>query len=286
MNPKFKERIFLLHSITNYLLYICSIVLKIKHLFIVIYLFSISLKAQEKDKNALSDQYRNQTLISIAYARHMPLGTMTERFGSSNTLGIGCDYKFGRNWQVGGGLDVIFGSVVKENTMFDTITGASGSMIDAQGNLAVVRLYERGFHFHFDFGKVIPLDRMNLNSGLLISGGIGMIQHNIKFQFTRTIMPQLENGMYKGYDRLSNGFMLRGFIGYQRTEPDELLHFYIGLEYLKGFTQSRREYNYDTRTRDNAMRNDILFGFKVGLIIPLLGKQAGTKKGEEEKFYN
>jgi hypothetical protein len=214
------------------------------------------------------------------------MGDLADRFGGSNTLGIAGAYKFGRNWQAGGGFDVIFGSRVKENTMFDSITGNSGSMIDAQGNLAVVRLYERGFHFHFDFGKIINLDRMNRNSGLLLTGGIGMMQHNIKFQFTRTIMPQLENGMYKGYDRLSNGFMIRGFIGYQRLEPDEFLHLHIGVEYLKGFTQSRRELNYDTRIKDTLHRNDILLGLKVGLIIPITGRKAGTKKGEEEKYYD
>ncbi len=211
---------------------------------------------------------------------------MADRFGNSNTLGIGGAYKFGRNWQAGGGLDLIFSGTVKENNMFDSITGPSNNMIDAQGNLALVRLYERGFHFHFDFGKIITLDRIHKNSGLLLTGGIGMMQHKIRFQFTRTIMPQLENGMYKGYDRLSNGFMLRGFMGYQRTEPDELLHFYAGVEYLKGFTKSRRELNYDTRVRDTRLRNDILLGLKIGFIIPIGGRKTGTKKGEEEKFYN
>lgn len=268
------------------MLYICTIVLKTGIILICLWASFYVGVAQEKSKKPSTTALRNTYQIIISYARHKPMGSMGNRFGNSNTLGLGGAYKFGHNWQAAAGFDVVFGSTVKENTIFDSMTGPSNSLIDAQGNLAVVRLYERGYHFHFDFGKVINLDRIHKNSGLLLTGGMGMMQHKIKFQFTRTILPQLENGMYKGYDRLSNGFMLRGFIGYQRMEPDEMLSFYAGLEYLKGFNRNRRELNYDTRLKDTQLRNDILFGFKIGVIIQLAGRKTGTKKGEEEKFYN
>ncbi len=253
---------------------------------ITCFLFSShALFAQDKSSKPSKLELRNTVIISLAYARHMPMGNLKDRFGSSNTYGIGGAYKFGRNWQAGGGLDLIFSGKVKENTMFDTITGPSNSMIDAQGNLAVVRLYERGYLMHFDFGKVIQLDRLHQNSGLLITGGFGIMSHKIKFQFTRNIMPQLEHGIYKGYDRMSNGLLLRGFLGYQRMEPDELFSFFGGIEYMKGYTRNRRELNYDTRVRDNTLRSDILFGIKIGVIFTINGRKAGQKKGEEEKFY-
>ncbi len=254
-----------------------------------LYLSLLTLRAQDTTKTLHKKperpELRNMAMIVLSYARHTPAGNMKDRFGGSNTYGVGGGYKFGNNWQAGGGLDLIFSGKVKENNMFDSITGVSNSMIDGQGNLAVVRLYERGYHFHFDFGKIFLLDRIHRNSGLLFTGGVGMLQHKIKFQFTRNILPQLEHGAYKGYDRMSNGLMLRGFIGYQRMEPDELFTFYGGIEYLKGFTMNRRELNYDTRVRDNTQRNDILFGAKVGVIFTISGRKAGAKKGEEEKFY-
>jgi hypothetical protein len=267
------------------LFYICGIVLKF-YSFTFCFLFvSTSLFAQDTAKRQAKPEYRNIVQITLNYARHAPMGTMKERFGTSNSYGIGTGYKFGRNWQVNAGLDLMFGGKVKENNMFDSITGASRSMIDANGNLAVVRLYERGYMFHFDFGKIIQMDRIHKNSGLLFTGGIGMMSHKIKFQFTRNIMPQLENGLYKGYDRMSNGLMLRGFAGYQRMEPDELFSFYAGIEYLRGYTRSRRSLNYDTRLPDNRLRNDLLIGIKAGVIFTINGRKAGEKKGEEEKFY-
>lgn len=267
--------------------YICSIVLKFIQLTFCFIFVSTAVAGDSTLNKArlIQSNLRNAVIISPGFARHVAMGTMSDRFGNSNTIGLAAGYKFGRNYTFTAGADIIFSGRVKENTMFDSITGPSGSMIDAQGNLAVVRLYERGYHFHFDFGKIIVLNRIHRNSGLLLSGGIGMMQHKIKFQFTRTIMPQLENDIYKGYDRLSNGMMLRGFAGYHRMEPGEMFSYYIGLEYLKGFTRSRRELNYDTRTRDTSLRNDILFGLKFGLIIPIHGRQAGTKKGEEEQYF-
>ncbi len=250
--------------------------------FLFTYFFS---SAQDSSKRSIKPEYRNIVLITLNFARHTPLGTMQERFGASNTYGIGTGYKFGHNWQFNAGVDLLFSGKVKENGMFDSITGASNSMIDANGNLAVVRLYERGYMFHFDFGKIIQMDRIHRNSGLLFTAGVGMMSHKIKFQFTRNIMPQLENGIYKGYDRMSNGLMLRGFAGYQRMEPNEFFSFYGGIEYLKGYTRNRRTINYDTRMPDNRLRNDILLGVKIGVIFTITGRTAGKKKGEEEKFY-
>lgn len=268
--------------------YICPIVFKLFNLTICFFI-AASLQAKDSTRRApgLPERtYRNAGLIGISYARHTPLSDMKVRFGNSNTFGLAGGYKFGKkNWTISGGADIIFSSNVNENTMFDTITGPSGSMIDAQGNLAVVRLYERGYHFHFDFGRVIPLDRIHTNSGILFTEGVGFMQHKVKFLYTRTIMPQLEKDIFKGYDRLSNGLMLRVFLGYQRMEPDELFSFFAGIEYLRGFTRNRRELNYDTRVRDTRLRKDELVGLKFGVIIPILGRKAGTKKGEEEKFF-
>ena len=134
-------------------------------------------------------------------------------------------------------------------------------------------------------GKLIPLGSFERNSGLLITGGLGFMQHKLKFTFQRTVLPQLENNYYKGYDRLTNGLMVRGFFGYQRIDPKGRMNFYAGMELLNGFTKNRRSYNYDTRKADTELRNDMLLGLKIGIMISLSGRQAGNKKGEEERFF-
>lgn len=246
---------------------------------------SIGLKAADTTKTSAMG-YRNTIMIGVNYSRQVPVGLLSKRFGSSNSVGASLGYKFGRNFQIQGAINGMFGGKVKENNMFDTMIGQSGYLIDINGNFAEVRLYERGYNWHFDFGKVFPINRFDINSGLLVTAGAGFMQHKIKYTFQRTVLPQLEGEYANGYDRLTNGFMLRGFIGYQRIDKQAMFNFVAGIEVLNGYTKNRRSYNYDTRAADTRSRNDLLIGFKFGIMVNIDGRLAGTKKGEEGKFFD
>lgn len=236
-------------------------------------------KSEQKD-------YRNTLLMGITYGRHQSVGILNERFGGSNTIGFNTSYKFGKNWQANFQINALFGSVVKENGMFDSISNNGTELLDVNGNFAEIRLYQRGYMWHFDFGKIIPLSPLNKNSGLLMTAGLGFMEHKIKFFHQRDVLPQLEGDYFKGYDRLTNGLMWRGFVGYQRIDDEQMLNFMAGLEWMHGFTQNRRSFNYDTRTADLRKRNDLLIGIKIGVMIAIQGRKAGTKKGQEEKYFD
>ena len=47
------------------------------------------------------------------------------------------------------------------------------------------------------------------------------------------------------------------------------INFYFGFEFIQGFTQNRRDFNFDTMEKDDKKRNDFLNSFKVGWIFPL-----------------
>ena len=256
---------------------------------IIICLFLCPLWAYSADSTAVASSkhsnYRNTVLLCMNYARQAPIGVLSKRFGGSNSVGFTFAYKFGRNFQVQGGVNTIFSGKVKESGILDSMIGNGGLLIDNTGTYADVRMYERGYNWHVDFGKIIPLGSFERNSGLLITGGLGFMQHKLKFTFQRTVLPQLENNYYKGYDRLTNGLMVRGFVGYQRIDPNGRMNFYAGMELLNGFTKNRRSYNYDTRKSDTELRNDMLLGLKIGIMISLSGRQAGNKKGDEERFF-
>lgn len=215
----------------------------------------------------------------------MPVGILAERYSGSNSLGVTLGYKFGKNWLVQGGLNTVFSGQVKENGVLDSMIGNGGLLVDNNGTYAEVRMYQRGYNWHVDFGKIFPIGNFDRNSGILFTAGIGFMEHKIKFTFQKTVLPQLEDGYYKGYDRLTNGIMARGFLGYQRIDPKGRLNFVAGFEMLNGFTKNRRAYNYDTRQSETARRNDLMLGFKIGIMVSLNGRQAGNSKAEEERYF-
>ncbi|MBC7426331.1 MAG: hypothetical protein H7321_07330 [Bacteroidia bacterium] len=229
---------------------------------------------------------RNIFTFNFMFGQQFPLADLKERFGSCPTVGVSVAYKTPSNWQFEAGLSSFYGSRVKENTMFDSLTGPSGDLIDANGQLAVIRLYERGFHVFAGGGRLFNFGNNNQNSGLLLTGGLGFMQHKIKFTYFKDILPQLDKDMYKGYDRLTNGLMLRQWVGYQRMDPHQRFNFFVGFEILEGFTKNRRSLNYDTRVRDNRNRLDMTLSFKVGISIALYGNMGKKNKVLEEKFFD
>ncbi len=263
----------------------------LKNLFILLFLnlatynFCFGSLYQDSSRKKALSIFQNAAIINIDYGISSPFIDLAKRYGRINGIGLGFGYKFNRNFIVNASGSLLFSNKVRENGILDSIIGPSKELIDAQGNFAVLRLYQRGYMWHVNFGKIFPINKLEINSGLMVTAGIGFIQHKIKFQFSRTIMPQLENNYYKGYDRLSNGILFRQFTGYHRIDPKGMLNFYAGVESILAFTQNRREINFDTRTKDLSTKKDLLIGFKFGILIPIKGRVAGGKKGENNTFF-
>ena len=119
----------------------------------------------------------------------------------------------------------------------------------------------------------------NKNSGLLLMGGLGFLQHRIRIENLDNRVPNLNDDYVKGYDRLSNGFAAHQFIGYMHLSNSRRLNFYVGFELNQAWTQNRRGYNFDKQQVDKEKRLDLLYGIKVGWILPLY------PKGAQKYFY-
>jgi hypothetical protein len=133
--------------------------------------------------------------------------------------------------------------------------------------LAKVLILERGSITTVNVGKILSLKNSNPNSGIMIKGGVGLMQHKIRLETQEDLVTQLEGEYIKGYDRLTNGIVFSQFLGYFHMSDNKLSNFYAGFEFYEGFTRGRRELNFDTQVKDNAPRTDILYGFKVGWVI-------------------
>jgi hypothetical protein len=183
-------------------------------------------------------------MINIEYNGSMAGGDMADRFGFTSAIGGGIGYKFTSNLYLTAGARYLFGGTVKENDILASITTAGGMIVIADnGNLAEVRMQERGWVLPFAIGKIFPINPANQNSGLYLEIGGQFIEHRIYF-----VMPDLEPASLskehrKGYDRLTNGLGLRQGAGYRFFDKRNYVNFAIGLELSQNFTRSRRSIN-------------------------------------------
>jgi hypothetical protein len=176
------------------------------------------------------------------------------------------NFIFGVDWHY------LYAQKVKENDVFSNITTKDGFAINEQGQNASVRVNQRGHSYNFKFGKLFPTPLSNKNSGILMMANIGYLQHKLRIDDVGGLTPQLRGDYKKGYDKLTGGFSVGGFLGYLYMSDNRYLNFYGGIEYYFASTQSLRGYNYNSMNVDNQKRKDILAGLRIGIILPIYDK--------------
>jgi len=209
----------------------------------------------------------------------MPGGDMAKRFGGSFRVGPALYYKTKSNWMFGAKSDFIFGGKVKEDSLMQNVRSADGTFVDQQGHRIGVGIYERGYDIGLQVGKIINFNKKHPDDGLLLMTSAGFIQHRIRIFDRDKTIPQLRGEYLKGYDRLTNGWFLEQFVGYNHFGDNGLINYNIGLDFLAGFTQGRRSYLYDVMRKDDKNRLDLLIGVKLGWYIPMF-----HRKSEEYYF--
>jgi hypothetical protein len=250
--------------------------MKKAYLFILLIpFFSLTVSAQVSVK----DSSIYTPLVGVSYGYYFSDGDMAKRFGNSSSLMLNVDFKTQKYWTIGLNGSYFFGKDIKES-LFDSIAGADGSLINKKGEIADIRLYERGFTVSVSFGRMFAFKKPNPNSGILFNVGVGIMQHKIRIETIGNDTPQLSKQYKKGYDRLSNGLLLSENIGYLYLSNNRLQNFYIGFECMQGFTQSRRSFDYELMAKDTHKRLDILYGGKITWYLPLY------KKAPSAFYYN
>ena len=137
---------------------------------------------------------------------------------------------------------------------------------------------ERGFNILAKFGKLFPILSPNRNSGPQILIGAGFMQDKIRIHDADRTAPQVYGDYAKGYDRLNNGFLVSGSIGYTYIGSTRLINFYLGFEFMQSWTRYRRNRNFDTGKQDKSSLSSQFYGIKVKWIIPL-------QKRKPEDYY-
>jgi len=242
-------------------------------LFLSILFSAFSLGAQSR-----TDSLAAFPLVRFQYSYLLPAGDYESTFGNTNLVGGAIAFKTKTNWQFELEANYMFGANVKRKTLLSGIVNAAGDATDVDGELVRVLLDIRGYTFFASAGRIFPISKTNPNSGILIQGGIGYLQHRIKVDFRDGEVFQLSDDMLKGYDRLHTGVAFKQFIGYQYFGKKNLINFFAGFEFNQGLTYNRRGYNYDTQSFDEDQKFDFLYGFRVGWSMPIRGRAS-------EEFY-
>ncbi len=253
---------------------------KFRVLFILIFtinytLFTIHCFAQENVKDSIVFT----PMFTVHYSAQFPGNDLAKRFGFNSNLGGSFMLKNKKNWVIGVDFNYLFGNIIKENNILNGITTKEGSIIAGDGTVADVKEFERGFYADARFGKLFPVFGSNPNSGILITGSVGFLQHKIRIEVTDNNTPQLSPDYRKGYDRLTNGIGVSEFIGYMYMGNNRLISFYGGIELNQAWTKGRRDWQYDLMGPYNSKRFDTLYGLTFGWIIPLYKRASKSKAG-------
>ncbi len=211
-------------------------------------------------------------IIGIGYSYQFPGGDLADRFGNSSMAELSYAYKLKSNFifSLNGGY--LFGSDLKEDSILEGIANEEGLILGNNGQYADIRLSERGYHVSLTFGKLFTFNKPNPNSGIVLMAGPGFMQHKIKIETMENTVPQLDKEYKKGYDRLTNGIEIHESVTYTYFGNRYLVNFYCGFEFIQAFTQNRRDYNFDTMMKDDKKRVDMLFGIRVGWMLPIYRK--------------
>lgn len=219
--------------------------------------------------------------INFSFGFHIPGGDLAERFGSNNSVGGGLDFITNKtNYIFGLEGSFIFGTNV-ETDVLESLRTPFGGIIGNDRAFADIQLRQRGFYVGGLIGKLFSLSEKNPRSGLRVTFGMGLLQHEINIQEDPARqVPQTLGDYEAGYDRLTNGLALNEFIGYQILSRNKRVNLFIGLEFTQAFTRSRRDFNFDTRTADTEDRLDLLFGIRAAWVLPFY-----FGAGSEEIYY-
>jgi len=243
--------------------------MKLLHKLVFIFPLTLWLTAGAGNKG---DSAFTAGLFTASYAVQFPGGDLAKRFGINSNIGGSMLFKSGGNWLTGISANFLFGDNVKEDELFSKLSTSEGFMIDKVGTYAEIYLYERGYQLGVQFGKILSTGRPNPNSGILFMAGGGYLLHKIRIENPNKSAPQVQGDYRRGYDRLTGGLFASQFAGYIYFSNKKAANFFGGIEFTEAWTKSLREYDFDRMAADTEKRFDLLWGFRIGWILPFYRK--------------
>ena len=144
-------------------------------------------------------------LLDFKYGIQVPAGDMLDRFGVSNSVGLGLEIASLKAKTFAGiSGHYFFGNTVKEDVLTQ-LRSEDGNIIGIDQQLGDVHLKERGYYAGAHVGKIFKTTKHNHTlTGIRTQIGLGLLQHKIRVQDNFKTIGPLEKKYLPGYDRLTN----------------------------------------------------------------------------------
>lgn len=245
-------------------------------LFFVLGLSSIYLHShcQKLPENQLQASTKWIAKVGMGYDK--PTNDLADRFGSNLNFHLGLERLSINNWMLSADFTYRYGSDVREDVLAN-FRLPSGQFLSIDGLPSDAFLRNRGAAIRFSLGKIIALHEKSPQSGIRIDIGVGLMSHYIRVQDENQAIDQIFGEYQNVYDRLTRGFAISEYIGYQYLSTDGFLNFNIGFEFNQGFTSGVRSVDFTTNTSRQTGRKDFLNGFKVTWLIPFYSDDQGDQ---------
>ena len=233
-------------------------------------------KLQEKISAVDSASLFVYTQFEFSY--NIPLADLRKDFKNFLSVGTGINVKTKSNWIIGFTFNYQFEGKVRADVLeqeFKHLVPAGANYFISNDGTATneISVDYRGLQFTLMAGKVFCFTPRFRNSGLVLKAGIGVLQHYMHITNPNNKVLSLNEEYRKGYDRLTLGFSLYQFIGYQHLTKKNLLCFYGGIEVVENWAKRQRAYDFSLMGKDNNRYFESYIGFKVGWIVPLYKHQ-------------
>jgi hypothetical protein len=253
------------------------LVMKNSILLIICFLCTKQISAQKfPEHTEAAERNKGKAILAhLTLAAHLPAGDMAGRFGANGAFGSAVEYITPNNFLWGIEGNYFFGPKVKEDPLAILRT-PEGDIIGNNRLVASVVLRQRGFYAGASVGKLFAIG--GKRSGIRLTLGGGILRHRIRLQDDNSSVTQITGEYEKGYDRLTGGWALNQFIGWQHLGVNRRSNWMAGFEFNQGFTRSLRDWDFNERRKLEGSRLDLRFGIRLAWTLPFY-------QGDAEQIY-
>lgn len=228
-----------------------------------------------KAKIIPNDSVVRATMIALRMGAMQPVGILNDRYGYFKSTGLRVAFKNKHNWMLGIQGEYYFGKTIKDGDILAAILADDGSIITNDGLLGQAKLYARSYFVGATVGKLIPLEKHYLNTGIAIWTSVGYWQHRVRINNDDNIYA-LTDAYKAGYDRLTSGIGLQQQVEYFYMSRKRLVNFSVGLDFNIGYLKGRRTIIFDTGKSGLDYRLDMMLGAHISWFLPIFARNKNS----------